>query len=311
MQKVIAIVGPTASGKTAFSLALAKHFKGIVISADSRQVYKEMQVNTATPAGTWRAPNAYYRHFLGPKKRYHVQDIPHFLMDEVAPNEAFTLADYQRRVNDELAALRRHEGATPVFLVGGTGLYIDAVCQGFVLPTFSARRRAKLAKKPLPELLRMLKKLDSATWRVIDRKNPRRVLRAVEASMAGVPFSAQRKKAAPAFDVLYLGLNPARSVLEKHLRLRAKTMFKAGLLAETKRLMKRYAFTLPALSAIGYADAARVARGEMTKQEAVDRRVTADMQYAKRQMTWFKRNTKIHWNLSPAAAVKFVQRFLA
>lgn len=309
-QELIVVLGPTASGKTDFAIRLAKCFRGVVISADSRQLYKKMRINTATPRGVWRVPNAYYRRFLGNKKRYHVQGIPHFLMDEVRPNEAFTLHDYQKGVYALLKLLDK-SGAPPVFLVGGTGLYIDAITQGFILPAYSARRRARLAQKPLPELLRMLKKLDPPTYRVIDRKNPRRVLRAVEASLAGAPFSAQRRKKQPPFDVLYLGLNPAHAVLERRLRARAKAMFKAGLLTETKRLMDTYSFDLPALSAIGYVDAAKILGGEMTRQEAIKRRVIADRQYAKRQMTWFKRNKNTYWNPSPEAATRLIQHFLA
>lgn len=309
-QKLIAIVGPTASGKTDFAIALAEHFKGVVISADSRQVYREMRVNTARPKGAWRTPSAFYRCFLGPEKRYIVRGIPHLLMDEVAPDEPFTLADYQKRVMGILKRLRK-SGAPPAFLVGGTGLYVDAVTQGYVLPKYSAARRKRLERKPLHELLALLEKHDPETYRTIDTKNVRRVIRAVEASLSGVPFSRQRTKKQPPFDVLFLSMNPPRDVLERRLKARARAMFREGLLAETERLVRKYDFSLPALSAIGYRDAAKVLTGEMTEADAVARRVILDRQYAKRQMTWLKRNRNVYWNIPAQRAKTLVTEFLS
>lgn len=272
---LIVILGPTASGKSALALKLAEQFSGCIISADSRQVYRGMDIGTAKPTVSER------------------QAVPHFLLDVVEPDQSFTVADYQRMVMD---VLRTQKGLP--FLVGGTGLYIDAVVENWAIPKggMDGKRREELDRQPLYLLVKRLKVLDPETASVIDIKNKRRIIRALEvAELTGESFVKQRKKRPFPYRTLKLGMDVPREELIRRIDARVDDMMRRGLLDEARRLGKRFGWDAPALTGIGYRQLGQHLRGEKPLDEAVERMKIETRQYAKRQMTWFKRERDIHW----------------
>lgn len=296
LPKIIVILGSTASGKTDLGLKLAKKFNGEVVSADSRQVYKKMDIGTAKPQGVWEKING--------NKVYVVDNVPHHLVDIVDPGENFTVADYKKmateKINDILS-----KGKLPI-IVGGTGLYIWTLLDNLDIPKIkpSQRLRKGLEKKSLPELVAFLIKLDPETARRIDLHNPRRVLRALEVFiLSGESLARQRTKSAPLFNALQIGIDLPRAELYKRIDARIDQQIKNGLVEETKKLVKqKYDWSLPSMSGIGYKQIgfylSRLGgdlRGEAALDEAIAILKRDTRRYAKRQMTWFKRDKKINW----------------
>lgn len=297
---LVVVLGPTASGKSGLAIRLAKRFGGSIIGADSRQVYEGMEIGTAQPRGKWQLADG--------KWRFVSHGIPHFLLGHVRANTPYTVARYQREV---FRVLKTNSGIP--FLVGGTGLYIDAVTQNWDIPKVKPNRalRQKLEKQTLTQLAKRLTVLDPESARSIDMKNRRRIIRALEVVLATKQsFLAQKKKRPFPFRVLKIGLSPRKNVLEKNIRRRVHAMFLRGLVAETKRLLKRYSPNLPAMSGIGYQEVHQFIRGKISKAEAIERIVIRTRQYAKRQMSWFKRDPEIHWVRSESEAKKLIDKFI-
>ncbi|MFH1171672.1 MAG: tRNA (adenosine(37)-N6)-dimethylallyltransferase MiaA [bacterium] len=288
---LIVICGPTASGKSSLALTLAEQYSGFIISADSRQVYRGMDIGTAKPSVTER------------------RRIPHFLIDVVSPDEPFTVADYQRLVVDVLS----REAGLP-FLVGGTGLYIDAVVENWEIPhgCSDATHRKKLEHTSMNLFVKRLEEIDPESAAVIDLKNKRRVIRALEvAEQTGKSFIAQKKKWPFPYRVLRIGMDVPREELIGRINTRVDAMMTHGLLDEVRALGRRYGWDAPALSGLGYRQLGAHLRGEMRLGAAVEHIKIATRQYAKRQMTWFKRDQSIQWISDASAAVKLLQTFLA
>lgn len=285
LPKIIVILGPTASGKTDAGLLLAKKFNGEIVSADSRQVYKKMDIGTAKPAGEWV------------KEAYVVDGVPHHLMDIIDPGESFSLADYKERAMDAIKEILNRK-KLPI-IVGGTGLYIRSIVDNLDIPKVapSKQLRKQLAGKTLAELVDMLLKIDPMTAKKIDLKNPRRVLRALEVFiLSGESFLTQSIKSNPIFDVLEIGIDCPKEELYSRIDARVDAQMKDGLLEETKELLKRkYGWQLPSMSGIGYKQMGFYLRGESTLNEAVDILKRDTRRYAKRQMTWFRADKKIKW----------------
>ncbi len=276
-------MGPTAVGKTALALELAHRFPLEVVSADSRQVYRGMDIGTAKPTQAERAA------------------VPHHVIDVVEPDEPYTLADYRR---DALAAIvgiqqRRH---LPV-LVGGTGLYYRAVTSGMQIPEVAPDHayRAALEARAIAEghdaLHRELAARDAAAATAIDPRNVRRVIRALEVQhVTGRPFSQQAQPVDPPFCVITIGLSLDRAVLYRRVDQRVDAMMAAGLLDEVERLHARgYAWSLPSMSGIGYRQLGEYLRGERTLGEAVGRIKLDSHAYVRRQYTWFRKEPGIEW----------------
>lgn len=307
--KVIAILGPTASGKTDLGLALAKEFHGEVVSADSRQIYKKMDIGTAKPKADYRLQTTDYN-----SEGYVVEGVPHHLMDIVDPGEDFSLADYKKLALAAIDNILRR-GKLPI-LVGGTGLYIRALVDNFDIPKIkpSKKLRQQLEKKSLPQLAALLKKVDPASARQIDLKNPRRVLRALEVFiLSGESFFAQRTKSAPLFNVLQIGLDLPRAELFARIDRRVEAQIKEGLVEETKKLVKqKYGWHLPSMSGIGYKQIGFYLRDEMNLAEAVALLKRDSRRYAKRQLTWFNKDKRIHWlkGADYESARRLVKEFL-
>lgn len=304
LPKIIAILGPTASGKTALSLKLAKEFGGEIISADSRQVYKYMDIGTAKEAGKWRK-------FEG-KKVYMVEDIPHHLIDFLEPDEEFSAGLFKKLALKAIKDILSR-GKIP-FIVGGTGLYISTVTDNLEIPQVASDKklRQELEKKGLDELVKELEELDPWSAERIDLKNKRRVSRALEVVKAtGESFIEQRDRGDKLFEVLKIGIEISREKLYERINGRVDEQIKAGLLEETKKLVERgYSWNLPSMSGIGYKQMGMYLRGEADWEEAIRILKRDTRHYARRQMIWWKRDKEIRWAKNYAEAEELVRGFL-
>lgn len=294
--KVVAVLGPTASGKTTLSVMLAARFNGEIVSADSRQIYRGMDIGTAKPTMKERA------------------GIPHHLIDIKDPDEEYTVAEYQR---DALAAIRDilARNKLPI-LVGGTGLYSKAVLENLDIPKVKpdpALRRsieAEISAEGLEAAFERLVALDPEAAYVVDPKNPRRVVRVLEVTLAtGTPFTAQRKKGIPLFEALVIGLALPDNALRTRIDARIDRMVRDGLFEEVKKLEKRYGAGCPVLDAIGYREIVPVIHDTRSLKDAIALMKTNTWHYARRQMTWFKKNTSIRW-MEAKDAPEAVRKFL-
>ena len=295
--KIIAIVGPTSSGKSALAVKLAKKFRGEIVSADSRQIYKGMDVGTAKPT----------------KKELKI--VPHYLIDIKNPNQNYTLSQYK---NDAIKAINKiiKRGKIP-FLAGGTGLYIDAVIDNLEIPQVKPNQklRKKLEKaietKGLKYVFDKLVSLDPESAYIIDPNNPRRVIRALEITLlTNKPFSQQRKKGEPLFHTLKIGLALPPEKLQERINKRVDLMLKNGLLKEVKNLLIKYGSKPIAFDAIGYREIIDYFRGKIPREEVINLIKKNTWRFAKRQMTWFKRDKNICWIDSEKQAEKLARRFI-
>jgi tRNA dimethylallyltransferase len=280
LPKLIVLCGPTGSGKTDISLLLAKKFCGTMISADSRQLYRDMTIGTAKPVGTWG-----WQAF---RRVYIVDRVVHYNLDWLSPKKTFSAAEFKEKAQKWIA--RIHKKKQIPFLVGGTGLYIDAVVDNLSFPKVVANQelRDELSQKSLEQLLVQLDEMDPEAGAIIDRHNPRRVIRALEVSLlSGTPFSAQRTKGEKQYDVLYLGVSVSKEELDRRLDARIDTMVAQGLIQEVQMLVKKYPFTLPSMSGIGYREFQGFVNRTETIEQAITILKTDTRQYAKRQLTWF------------------------
>lgn len=305
LPKVIFIVGPTASGKTALSILLSKKFNGEIINADSRQVYKEMDIATAKPLRD-----------LGVKKSsdYIFQGSVHHLMDFVKPNVRFTLSDYKEKANLAIKDVLSR-GKLPI-VVGGTGLYIWSLVDNLDIPKVepNSKLRKGFDDKTLDELVKLLNNIDPETVKKIDLKNRRRVLRALEVAISsGESFVAQTTKSNPFYNSLQIGLKCNREKLYQNINNRIDQQMQDGLLDETIKLSKKYPWNLPSMSSIGYRQIGNFLRGESSLVEAVELFKRDTRRYAKRQETWFKRDKRIVWITTEdsVGAQELVRKFIS
>jgi len=300
LRPLIVILGPTASGKSELALRLAKKINGEIVSADSRQIYKEMDIATAKMPQDQKPKTKDQKYILKIKnkklKPIFLKNIPHYLIDIIKPDENFSVAEYKNLAIKIIRGIQRR-GKIPI-LAGGTGLYISAVVDNIKIPKVkpNLKLRKKLEKTPFCRLLKKLEKLDPATYEIIDKKNKRRIIRALEVSIStGKPFSFQRKKGAPLFNILPIGLDMPREKLYKKIDRRIEKMFETGLISETKKLAKKYSYKLPSMSGIGYKEVGMYLRGEIRIEKAKELIKFRTHRYARRQMTWFGKDKRIKW----------------
>ncbi|MBI5222024.1 MAG: tRNA (adenosine(37)-N6)-dimethylallyltransferase MiaA [Candidatus Magasanikbacteria bacterium] len=304
LTKVIIIVGPTAGGKTGWSLRLAKKFNGEIISADSRQIYKKMDIGTAKEPGEWRRE--------GLHKSFYIQEVPHHLIDFLDPGKSSTVAEFKEKARKCIEGIL-DRGHQP-FVVGGTGLYVHALVDNLQIPVVPPNRKLRhsLEDKDNYELMKWLENLDPKTAASVDFNNKRRLIRALEVCiLSGIPFSEQQKKGEPLYEFLQIGIEVPREELYARIDKRVDDMMKLGLLKEVEGLLKqRYDWKLPSLSGIGYSQF----RGYFEKQYNLDQAIEFlkrdSRRYAKRQMTWFKRDPRIKWCKDYEEAEKMVGEFL-
>lgn len=294
---LVAVVGPTASGKTALAVRLALAFGGELVSADSRQVYRGMDIGT----GKERDP------LPGPDGVPTVLGVPQHLIDIVEPDASFTVADWQERAFAAVAGIRER-GRLPI-VVGGTGLYVRAVVDALEIPRVppDAALRRRLEKKTAAELLWELRDLDPERATTIDRRNKRRLVRAIEVARA---TPAGEGKAWPRFRTLQLGIDLPRQELYRRIDARVDEQVSRGLFAEVRGLLERYGTRLPALSGIGYREVIAHLEGTLTEAEAVQRIKWDSHAYARRQLTWFRKDRRVRWLADPDAALPLVREFL-
>jgi len=302
--KLLVIVGPNASGKSDLAVKLAKKFNGEVVSADSRQVYKGMDI------GTGKVPRDKLKIKNEKLKIYLHQGIPHYLLDVASPKRRFTVAQYQKKAIEAIGKIQK-KGKLPI-LCGGTGFYIQAVVDGIGIPEVKPdwKLREKLEKKTCDELYQQLKKLDPKRAKTIDKKNKRRLIRAIEIVLKTkkpVPPLKQRRM----FDVLIIGVKRDKKELKERIKKRLLRRFKLGMIKEVKKLHKS-GVSWKRLEEFGleYRFIAYYLQGKMKYEEMVKRLQKAIENYAKRQMTWFKRDKRIHWIKNRKEAEKLVKDFL-
>lgn len=303
MIKILVIVGPTASGKSDLAVRLALKFGGEIISADSRQVYRGLNIAT------------------GKITQKEMRSIPHHLLDVANPKKRFTVVQYQRLANKAIQDILLR-GKLPI-ICGGTGFYIDAVINNVDFSSVKAddQLRAKLAIKPVVELLVMLQKLDPIRSRVMnksDQKNPRRLIRAIEIAkilnkqtkMEGQRICYASRPAAEAtnlrfvklstlrhnYEPIFIGLQLSATELKKRIRARTIARVRRGMIDEARRLHS-HGLSFKRMREIGleYKYLADFLENKINKKQLIEAIITKDWQYARRQMTWWKRNKKIKW----------------
>jgi tRNA dimethylallyltransferase len=281
---LVAVLGPTASGKTALALTIARRFDGEIVNCDSVAMYRDFEIGTAKPSAAERA------------------EVPHHLLDFVDPTANVTAGEYARQARHVLAEISMRN-RLPI-VSGGTGLYLRALLEGiFVGPQRSEELRNNLrrrAEEGGPERLhRILRRLDSSAADRIHANDVPKVIRAIEVCLASrrpmTELLQEGREPLRGFRILRLGLNPDREALYARINQRASKMFERGLIAETEQLRKKYGDEARPLTSLGYKQAMQVLRGEIDRKQALEAAQQAHRNYAKRQMTWFRREPEVHW----------------
>ncbi len=286
MNKLIAVVGPTASGKSALAMEIAEKYNGEIICADSRTIYRYMDIGTAKPTSQ------------------EMLKIKHHLVNIKDPGESFSAAEFKELAAQAIADIQAR-GKLPL-LVGGTGLYVDAVLYDYKFPQEAdLKLREDLNKLSFAELVEKLNEIDPSLSETIDIKNPRRVLRAIETAGHNMTRSKTLKPG-----TLVIGMLVDKEVLQNKITARVKEMLGKGFLDEVKTIGEKFGFDSEALTGIGYRAFRDVILGTKLISEATEDFIKGDMNLAKRQMTWLKRNKDIHWIPSSAEGKKLVSEFL-
>lgn len=308
LPKVIVLLGPTASGKTDWGLRLAKKFGGEIIASDSRQIYTKMDIGTAKPKGEWR----WHASWKGIRKTFYVDGIPHHLVDIVNPGKRFTAAEFRDTAVKYIKMTQLNEHVP--FVVGGTGLYSSALIDNFTIPRVppNTKLRESLESKKNEELFSLLSILDPEGSKTIDAQNKRRLIRALEVCIfTGKPFSSQKKRGEPMFQFLQLGIDVPREELYARIDARIDVMVETGLVHEVEELVKRkYSWDLPSMSGIGYRQFRPYVEGKASLAECVENLKRDTRHFARRQMTWFRREKNIVWCKNYEEAEELVANFL-
>jgi tRNA dimethylallyltransferase len=286
---LVVLLGPTASGKTALSLALAEKFAGEVVSCDSVAVYRDFEIGTAKPSAAERA------------------QVPHHCIDIVSPEREYSAGDYQRDGRAAIAEIAAR-GRLPI-VTGGTGLYLRALLEGlFDGPQRSEPLRARLRRSAARHgagwLARVLERIDLAAAERIHANDTPKLIRALEVSLeARRPITeawTAGTEPLTGFRILRIGLAPERAALYQRIDARAAAMFERGLVAETERLIAKYGGERRVLyprilDALGYRQARQLLAGELTEAQAIEAAQRGHRNYAKRQLTWFRREPEVRW----------------
>jgi tRNA dimethylallyltransferase len=285
---LVVVLGPTASGKTALALGIARRFGGEIVNCDSVAMYREFDVGTAKPSAAERA------------------EVPHHLLDCVDPLADVSAGEYARQARQVLGEIKQR-GHLPI-VSGGTGLYLRALLDGlFSGPQRSEelrnRLRARAENCGTEHLHRILRRLDSSAASRIHANDVPKVIRAIEVCLASRRSSRrnmtelwqQGREPLRGFRILRIGLNPEREVLYARINQRAAKMFDEGLIAETERLLAKYGDEARPLASLGYKQAMQFLRGELDRKSAIAAAQQAHRNYAKRQITWFRREPDVHW----------------
>jgi tRNA dimethylallyltransferase len=280
----VVVLGPTASGKTSLSLVLAERFQGEIVNCDSVAMYREFEIGTAKPGAAERA------------------QAPHHLVDFVDPAQYITAGEYARQARKVIAEINSR-GHVPI-VVGGTGLYLRALLEGlFPGPQRSEGLRERLRERAAGRgsgyLYRVLGRLDRAATEKIHANDTPKLVRAIEICLASrqkmTKLWQQGRDPLRGFRILRLGFDPERNVLYDRINQRAQHMFDCGLIEETQNLLQKYGTAARPLASLGYKQAMQSVRGELTREQALQAAQQAHRNYAKRQLTWFRREPEVKW----------------
>jgi len=281
---LVVLLGPTASGKTALSLHVAGRLQGEIVSCDSVAVYREFEIGTAKPSHEER------------------RRVPHHMIDIAGPDEAITAGGYSRLARQAVREIAAR-GHLPI-VVGGSGLYLRAFLEGlFAGPPRSEALRTRLRQRAMERgadyLHKLLRRLDPAAAQTIHANDVPKVVRALEVSIsARAPMTGLWQKGRDpllGFNILRIGLSPDREALYQRINHRAREMFSSGILEEARTLAERYGASAWPLSSLGYKQAMQHLRGEISLEQAIAAAQQGHRNYAKRQMTWFRREPNVHW----------------
>ena len=284
LHPLVVLVGPTASGKTTLAIRIAEEFAGEIVSCDAVAVYRGLDIGSAKPTPSEQAR------------------VPHHAIDLLAPDQASTAGDYAREGRRALAAIATR-GRLPV-VTGGTGLYLRALLEGLAPApqrndALRERLRLRAERFGPGHLHALLRRLDPAAAGAIHPNDAPKLIRSLEVTVAGSQPQTEQWRAGRdplrGFRVLQLGLNPPRSALYERINARAAAMFEGGLLAETAAIREQFGDSARALTSLGYAQALAVLRGEASLPDAIAAAQQGHRNYAKRQLTWFRRDKSIHW----------------
>ena len=289
--KIIAIVGPTASGKTDLSIKLARKFNGEIVSADSRQIYKEMDIGT------------------GKIKKEEMMGIKHYLLDVASPKRTFSVGQYQRKALEAIKKILKKDKLP--FLVGGSPFYIYSLTDGIKFPKVKPDKnlRKKLEKKSPEQLFQILKKIDKKRAAKIDKNNPRRLIRAIEITQKLGKVPSLEKKSS--FKVLFIGIKREKEELRNLIKIRLKKRLKEGLIEEVEKL-KKTGLSWQRLDGFGleYRWISRYLKGEISKKEMIEKLENDIWRFSRKQMTWLKKDKRIHWLKKEKEVEKLIKNFL-
>jgi len=295
MGKLIVVEGPTASGKTGVAIKLAKYFKADIISADSRQFYKEIPIGTAAPTASEQS------------------EVKHHFVANLSISEDYNVSKFE---NDVLNLLNTQLVDKPmVIMAGGSGLYIDAVCKGIdILPDIDEDVRNKVKKlfadEGLIALQNKLQYLDPDYYKQVDVNNPKRLIRAIEVCLQTNNTYSELRKNKPQsrnFEIIKIGLSVPREILVSHINTRVDQMIEMGWIEEAKSVFKYRKYN--SLNTVGYKELFAYFDGNMTLNQAIEKIKTNTRRYAKRQMTWFRRDSEINWfaNTNTNKMIEFIE----
>ncbi len=309
LPKIVAIIGPTASGKTDLAIKIAKEFNGEIIATDSRTIYRKMNIGTAKPTRD-AANEAAAKDItdLFSEKPYMVEGVPHWGIDIVNPDEDYSVADFKHYAEQKIDEVLER-GSLPI-LAGGTGLYISAIVDNL---TFTDTDRNEDLRRELDELSdadlkKRLEHLDAEAAKTVDFGNRRRVIRAIEiVEMTGKPLAEQQRMGSAKYDVLQIGIEVNREDLYERINDRVERMIADGLVDEVRELKREYGCEVNAMTGIGYRQICEFLDGKMKLQDAVELLKRDTRHYAKRQMTWFKRDNRIEWVKNTEEALKIIR----
>lgn len=289
--KIIAVVGPTASGKTSLGIEIAKLFNGEIISVDSRQVYKNMDIGTA--------------------KFIDDNSIKHWGINLIDPDSDYSVSDFKQYAEEKINEIISR-GKLPI-LVGGTGFWLQALIDNFDLASVRSddTLRKQLEGLSIEELFDQYKKIDPFGAENIAADNKRKLVRAIEVTkLTGTPFSNQQTKGESKYDVLQIGLMVDRNVLYERINKRVDDMVKKGLISEVEDLKNKYGCKIESMTGIGYRQICAYLEGLSTIEESILEIKQSTRKYAKRQMTWFNRDDRIVWIDQKNKAIELIKRFI-
>ena len=284
--KVIVIVGPTASGKTALSIELAKRINGEIVSCDSMQIYKDMDIGSAKPS------------------LEEMQGIKHYMIDIVKPDERFSVAEYKKQAEKAIEEILS-KGKTPI-VIGGTGLYADSLIYSIEYPEieFDQNYRIKLEKKAntqegLIELYNEAKRIDEEAIEKISENDKKRIIRILEifhsTGKTKTQLEIESRRNEVKYDYRVFAIDMNREILYDRINKRVDTMIENGLIQEVKNLLNKYEIFPTAMQGLGYKEVVEYLDGKLTKEEMIEKIKQETRRYAKRQLTWFRKNKQTIW----------------